>query len=76
MADDPKCRDAYAFKERTRCILSFERSFMCPALMLVLGGGPFDQAQVFQLVWPSDTVGELGVANPFSAPTVSRRLTK
>ena len=32
MSDNPECREAYAFKERTRCILSFERSFMRPVL--------------------------------------------
>lgn len=32
MADDPECQDAYTFAARTRCILSYERSFMRPVL--------------------------------------------
>lgn len=32
MADDAECQAAYAFAEQTRCILSFERSFMRPLL--------------------------------------------
>lgn len=31
-ANDPECQDAFAFKKRTRCILSLERSFMRPVL--------------------------------------------
>jgi len=31
-ANDPECQDAFAFKERTRCIVSLERSFMRPVL--------------------------------------------
>lgn len=30
MAVDPECNAAIAFAERTRCILSYERSFMRP----------------------------------------------
>ena len=30
MAADPDCQAAFAFAERTRCILSYERSFMRP----------------------------------------------
>lgn len=30
MAEDPECLAAFAFAERTRCILSYERSFMRP----------------------------------------------
>lgn len=30
MAVDPECITAFAFAERTRCILSYERSFMRP----------------------------------------------
>jgi len=30
MAEDPECTAAFAFGERTRCILSYERSFMRP----------------------------------------------
>lgn len=30
MAVDPDCQAAFAFAERTRCILSYERSFMRP----------------------------------------------
>lgn len=29
-ADDPDCREAYLFAERTRCIVSYERTFMRP----------------------------------------------
>ena len=29
-ADDPDCREAYRFTERTRCIVSYERTFMRP----------------------------------------------
>jgi hypothetical protein len=32
MAEDPECQEAYTFAERTRCILSYERSFMRPVL--------------------------------------------
>lgn len=32
MAEDPECIAAFAFAERTRCILSYERSFMRPVL--------------------------------------------
>jgi hypothetical protein len=32
MAKDPECQAAYAFAEKTRCILSYERSFMRPVL--------------------------------------------
>ncbi len=30
MAKDPECQAAFALAERTRCILSYERSFMRP----------------------------------------------
>lgn len=30
MRDDPECQTAYELAESTRCILSFERSFMRP----------------------------------------------
>ncbi|PDT86318.1 NIPSNAP family protein [Sinorhizobium sp. BJ1] len=30
MAADPECQAAFAFAEQTRCILSYERSFMRP----------------------------------------------
>ena len=30
MAADPDCRAAFAYAEETRCILSYERSFMRP----------------------------------------------
>ena len=33
MDADPECREAYAFAERTRCILSYERSFTRPLLV-------------------------------------------
>lgn len=33
MADDPECQHAYTFADRTRCILSYERSFMRPVLV-------------------------------------------
>jgi hypothetical protein len=32
MADDVECQAAYEYAEQTRCILSFERSFMRPIL--------------------------------------------
>ena len=32
MADDLECQAAYEYAEQTRCILSFERSFMRPIL--------------------------------------------
>jgi hypothetical protein len=32
MADDFECQAAYEYAEQTRCILSFERSFMRPIL--------------------------------------------
>jgi hypothetical protein len=32
MAKDPECLAAYEFAEKTRCILSYERSFMRPVL--------------------------------------------
>jgi hypothetical protein len=32
MAKDPECQAAFAFAEQTRCILSYERSFMKPLL--------------------------------------------
>jgi len=32
MADDAECQDAHAFANRTRCILSYERSFLRPVL--------------------------------------------
>ncbi|MDJ0948142.1 MAG: NIPSNAP family protein, partial [Alphaproteobacteria bacterium] len=28
--EDPACQDAFAFAERTRCIVSYERSFLRP----------------------------------------------
>lgn len=31
-ADDEECRAAYALAERTRCILSYERTFLRPVL--------------------------------------------
>ena len=30
--EDPDCRAAYAFAERTRCIVSYERNFLRPVL--------------------------------------------
>jgi hypothetical protein len=30
MAEDAECRAAFAYVEETRCILSYERSFMRP----------------------------------------------
>ncbi|MNY75054.1 hypothetical protein D3C86_2142340 [compost metagenome] len=30
MARDPECLEAFAFGEKTRCIVSYERSFMRP----------------------------------------------
>lgn len=27
---DPDCRDAYEYARQTRCIIRYERSFMCP----------------------------------------------
>jgi hypothetical protein len=30
MAADPECVAAYAYAEKTRCVISFERSFMRP----------------------------------------------
>jgi hypothetical protein len=30
MANDPECAEAYAFADRTKCILHYERSFMRP----------------------------------------------
>jgi hypothetical protein len=30
MVDDPECKAAYAFANETRCIISYERSFMKP----------------------------------------------
>lgn len=32
MTDDLECQEAYEYAEQTRCILSFERSFMRPIL--------------------------------------------
>lgn len=32
MAVDPECQAAYAFAEKTRCIISYERSFTRPVL--------------------------------------------
>ena len=32
MSADAECRAAYEFAERTRCIMSYERSFMRPVL--------------------------------------------
>jgi hypothetical protein len=32
MVKDPECQKAYDFAEKTRCILSYERSFMRPLL--------------------------------------------
>ena len=32
MAADPECQAAYAFAEKTRCIVSYERSFTRPLL--------------------------------------------
>lgn len=29
---DPACQEAYKFARQTKCILSYERSFMCPVL--------------------------------------------
>ena len=30
MADDPECQKAFEFADKTRCIISYERSFMRP----------------------------------------------
>eukprot|EP01031_Cornospumella_fuschlensis_P001649 gene1649-2060_t len=30
MAKDPECLEAFAYDEKTRCIVSYERSFMRP----------------------------------------------
>ena len=30
MTDDPECRKAFEFANKTRCIISYERSFMRP----------------------------------------------
>jgi NIPSNAP protein len=30
MADDPECRAAFEYAEETRCVESYERSFMRP----------------------------------------------
>jgi acetylornithine deacetylase/succinyl-diaminopimelate desuccinylase-like protein len=32
MAEDPECREAFALAKATKCILSYERSFMRPVL--------------------------------------------
>lgn len=32
MVDDPECQEAHIFADRTRCILSYERTFMRPIL--------------------------------------------
>lgn len=32
MDNDPECQAAYRYSEETRCIISFERSFMRPVL--------------------------------------------
>ncbi|MEL7001642.1 MAG: NIPSNAP family protein [Bacteroidota bacterium] len=32
---DPKCQEAYEYAEKTRCIISYERTFMRPLLSLI-----------------------------------------